>query len=300
MKKIFMIIAVTFCIVFTGAANSVYAMPGDTVADENIWRVYQQSEYLTTEEQNELNEMAVSIADSYGIDVVVWIVDDCEGKSHMDYADDAFDYEGYGYGENHDGVMLLICMDPDCRGMWISTCGGAYDLYYNRDMDIIEGYLIDDLRAGAYAEAVRLYLNLTDTFLYDGLYEGGHVWSQEEIDRYTSGSDYQSGNPDDDYGEDVNYVVMIIWAVLSLACGIGLACLFIYGMRSEMRTGVIAGEAGEYLVSGTFKVRDRRDKFLYSNVSKTKRESSSGGGGGGHGGHISSSGRSHGGGGRSF
>lgn len=277
-----------------------YAMPGDTVTDPDLWRVYQQSEYMTEEEQNELDELAVSIAESYGIDVVVWIIDDCEGKSHMDYADDAFDYEGYGYGDNHDGVLLLICMDPDCRGMWISTCGGAYDLYYNRDMDIIEGYLIDDLRAGAYAEAVRLYLSLTDTFLYDGLYEGGHKWTQEEIDRYTSDSDYQSGNPNDSYGGEDSIMAYLVFGGISLIGGIIIAIFGIIFMRGMMRTGVVASEAASYLLSDTFNLREKRDRFLYSNVSKTRKESSSSGGGGGHGGHRSSSGRSHGGGGRSF
>ena len=43
-------------------------------------------------------------------EVAVVTVNSLEGKTAEAYADDYYDYNGYGYGENDDGLLLLVNM----------------------------------------------------------------------------------------------------------------------------------------------------------------------------------------------
>ena len=40
--------------------------------------------------------------------MVIVTVDDTRGKKARDFADDFFDYNGFGYGRDRDGILLLI------------------------------------------------------------------------------------------------------------------------------------------------------------------------------------------------
>ena len=55
------------------------------------------------------------------VDVVIVTVASIEGKTATEYADDYFDYQGYGYGEKSDGILLLVGMKE--RVWAISTHG---------------------------------------------------------------------------------------------------------------------------------------------------------------------------------
>ena len=285
------ILAITLCLILSLGVTTAFAMPGDTVNNPDLWRVYDGEDYLTEEDQLALDARAVEMSDRYGLDIAVWIVPDVGEKSYMEYADDEFDYDGYGYGDDYDGVALLICMDPYNRGLWISTCGDVEYIYYDQDFNIIEGYIIPYLQDGDFVGAITTYLDVTDVFLNDEINGSGHEWTQEEIDTYAS-DDYMSGE------DNESFDLMIILG-MSFFGGIIITVIGMAIMVALMHTAGEAAAAQEYLVEGSFKVRSRKDKFLYSNVTKSKKESSSGGGGG-HGSHRSSSGRSHGGGGRHF
>ena len=41
----------------------------------------------------------------------------------MEYADDFYDYNGYGMGEKHNGIIMLISMEN--RDVWFGTTGSA-------------------------------------------------------------------------------------------------------------------------------------------------------------------------------
>ena len=92
------------------------------------------------------------------------------------------------------------------------------------------------------------------------------------------------------------------WSLLALAALFIVAAvgLVLWGLRSSMNTFRAQRNASSYIPAGSFHLTTRRDVFLYSNVSKVRRQSSSGGGsgrsrGGGSSVHRSSSGRRHGG-----
>ena len=65
---------------------------------------------LTEEESNALLNKLEDISQKYENEVGIVTVNSLEGKTAEAYADDYYDYNGYGYGENDDGLLLLISM----------------------------------------------------------------------------------------------------------------------------------------------------------------------------------------------
>jgi uncharacterized protein len=88
--------------------------------------------------------------------------------------------------------------------------------------------------------------------------------------------------------------------LFSLFCGIVAAGITVLIMRLCMNTKRPRRSAGEYMVKGSWKLTQHRDLFLYSNVSKVRKQDPPKNSGGGSSVHRSSGGRSHGGGGGKF
>ncbi len=58
-------------------------------------------------------------------------------------------------------------------------------------------------------------------------------------------------------------------SLLIFALGIGFG--YVWSWRSSMNTAVSPGQANAYMVENSLKFREKKDKFLYNSVSKTKR-----------------------------
>lgn len=85
---------------------------------------------LTSNEAEALSNRLKEIGSAYRCDVIVATVESLGSKTSEAYADDFFDYNGYGYGAtpdangttiNGDGILLLISMED--RDFAISTSG---------------------------------------------------------------------------------------------------------------------------------------------------------------------------------
>ena len=112
--------------------------------------VYDFAELLENEEA--LEAEIAELRERWTIDVVIVTTDDAHGKSSMEYADDFFDYNGFGYDKPMgDGVLFLI--DMDNRQIWISTCGKAIiyftDSRIDEALDDIIEYMYDSNYDGA-------------------------------------------------------------------------------------------------------------------------------------------------------
>lgn len=253
---------------------------------------------LSSDEITILTEKAQSLQDTYDMDVVILVVTDLDGKSAQDYADDYYDYNGYGIGDDYSGMLLLIATES--RDWWISTCGEAIYVLTDYGIESIfsdfAGYLSDN----DYYHAFETYLNCLPEY-FDAYYSG------DPIDGYSGNySDPGSYSPGDAdaiiYYEDDSTVLWGIISSVFVGCVVsGIAVLI---MSGRMNTKLPQNSAGNYLNQGSYQLHAHSDMFLYSNVTKVRRESSSSssssGGGGGSSTHSSSSGRSHGGGGGKF
>ena len=73
----------------------------------------------------------------------------------MAYADDFYDYNGYGYGDSRDGILLLISMEE--RDWRISTCGYGITVFTDAGQEYISDKFLPYLSDGDYSEAFTKY-----------------------------------------------------------------------------------------------------------------------------------------------
>lgn len=259
-------------------------------------KIVDQADILTDSEEALLEGKAQSLVGQFDMDVVILTVDSLEGQYSSDYADDYFDYNGYGIGPDYSGVLLLLSMDE--REWAISTCGDA--IYALTDYGIqqlfssIAGYLSDD----RYYDAFDVYLDELP-YYFKAFQSGSPIDGYR--DPYEGPGSYEPVPGDDIvyYPEQEltvwNHINRFLTALLIGAIAGGIVLLI---LRSRMNTAKAQHGAQDYLTPGSYNLKRHQDIFLYSNVSRQRKaeNNSSGGRGGGSSVHRSSSGRSHGGG----
>lgn len=120
-------------------------------------RVFDMADLFTKEEKIDLEESVAEHRESTNLDIVIVTINDAEGKSSRDYADDFYDDNGYGVGEDHSGVLLLI--DMDNRMAYMSTTGRAIQIFSDDEIQGITDRVASCLGDGEYAEGAQVFLN---------------------------------------------------------------------------------------------------------------------------------------------
>lgn len=136
------------------------------------YKVYDYADLLSEDEVISLNNEADNLSYNYDMDILIVTIDDAEGKSARDYADDFFDYNDFGIGDDRDGILFLI--DMDNREAWISTHGdGIKYLTDYRIEKIIEG-VVNKLGNEDFYGAAQVFLRYTEGYLEDGIPSNQH------------------------------------------------------------------------------------------------------------------------------
>ncbi len=223
-----------------------------TTAFAKMPKIVDNADLLTTSQIAALEERAQTLSDTYQIDVVIVTVDSLDGWSAVSYADNFYDDYAYGVGEDRSGILFLLSMQE--REWYIRTVGSAADLVSDGEtedlFDSIAEYLADDEYYAAFDKYV------------------------ENLPAYLKASLWDTIGP----------------IVISIGIGAVVAVIVLYVMRKQMNTATKQRNASSYLLSGSFDLRRRQDIFLYSNVSRVRRQQSSGGNGGGGSSHRGGSG----------
>lgn len=242
-------------------------------------RVVDMAELLSDSDKTALLSKLDEISERQKLDIVVLTVNTLDGKTPRDYADDFYDYNGYGFGENKDGILLLVSMED--RDWWISTTGYGITALTDAGIEYISKKFLSDLSDGDYAQAFTTYAELCDQF----------------ITQAKTGEPYDIGNmPKEPFN--------VAWNIL-VAFVIGLVVAFVVTniMKKQLKTVRLKYEANNYVKSNSMIVTENRDLFLYNQVSRRARPKETdnrSGSSGGSSTHTSSSGSSHGGGGGKF
>ena len=156
-------------VIFIMIVISILVIPvyGGFYYDDTLDRVVDEADLLTDEEEEYLRSEIDWMDRMY--DVVIVTTNTLGGKSPMEYADDYYDYNGYGIGESRDGLLFLLSMED--RDWWISTTGHAIYYFYDSTIDYIGELMLDDLGAGKYFDAFRNFLTLTHSYYGENLDE---------------------------------------------------------------------------------------------------------------------------------
>ena len=135
----------------------------NTLVLENRTRVVDMAELMDESEKSSLLSKLDEISERQQLDVVVVTVNTLDGKTPAAYADDFYDYNGYGYGQNKDGVLLLVSMED--RDWYISTTGYGITAFTDKGIDYISDEFKPYLSDGDYYEAFVEYAKQCDKFM---------------------------------------------------------------------------------------------------------------------------------------
>ena len=228
-----------------------------------------------------LREKLEKLSAKWENDIVIVTVDSTGGATPMDFADDWFDYNGYGRDASQDitegdGLLLLISMEE--RDWWISTKGYSIFAFTDAGIEFLGKKLTDNgLSDEEYAQAFDVFADWCDIFFTRA--ETGKPFDKGSLPKTSA---------------DVG--AMIIFA---LGGGMIVAWIVTGSMKKKLKSVQKKQAAADYLRPGSLQVAYANEQFLYKNVTRVKRETSSSSGGGSST-HSSSSGSSHGGGGGKF
>ena len=234
-------------------------------------KIYDFADLFEDYEEELLYDSVMDFISEHNMDMAIVTIDDNNKYAAMKYADDFYDYNDFGIGSDHTGVLFLI--DMDTREMWISTTGKAISMYTDARIDNILDecyYYISDEK---YYFTANAFISEANRYANKGIPSGTEVEMEFEF-------------------IPVVFTGGFFCFIFSL--------IFILFNKAKHTTIHKATEAGHYLVKNSFVVTDSKDVFVSTHTNKIYDPPSSSSSGGGSSTHRSSSGRSHGGGGRRF
>lgn len=235
-------------------------------------RLMDTADLLSDAEEEKLLAALDEVSERQELEVAIATTDTLDGSDIVSYADDLYDYCGFGYGPEKDGILLLISMEDS--DWYISTCGYGITAFTDAGIEYIGAQMKDDLSGGNFAAAFQTFIQSCDEFI-----------TQARTDR-----PYDKSNLP-------RKPMSAIWVPISLIAGIAIAVITVKGMKAPLKTVRFQPQAKNYIRDGSLNITESHDLFLYRTVNRTekpKKEDS------GSSTHTSSSGTTHGGGGGKF
>lgn len=260
-------------------------------------KIYDYANLLTLEQIETLEASATKIAETYQMDIGIVTTNDAESKSTQDYADDFYDYNGYGYGNGYDGLLFLI--DMDHREIYISTCGSGIKYFTNLRISEMLDSLYNHVSQGDYYGTCTNFLKLTESYIQKGIPSNQHsVEGQFSDPRSEYSPTYKRQPFTTATGEPLNFRSTALSLIVALL-GSGLIAFIVRALvkRSYTHPRYTTPQTRPDDLSVHY--TQREDHFVTSHTSRIKIETNNGSSGRSST-HHSSSGRSHGGGGRGF
>ena len=224
-------------------------------------RVIDRAEALTSADKQMLEETISLIQQKHSFDVVLLTETSIGGAVPRVYAADFYEAGGYGFGENHDGIILLLVLGGGVgnRDYTMVNTGRAIKIFNESAMDDLEEAILPYLRMSNYSSAFSAFVNGVDQRL------AAYVPSARAL--------------------------RVLPFTLLGGLVVGLIVSFI--LKYQMKTVRRQINATSYIREGSFDLSRANDLYLYTTTTRRRIETSSGTRGGGSGGFHSSSGSFH-------
>lgn len=278
MKRRYIIIT-AFLLIAAALSLPIAASPG-----EGGSRVFDYAGLMYDDDIARLEALISNLRAAYDMDFVVLTSYDAPEGESLAYADDFYDYNGFGTGSEGDGFLFFI--DMNNRVPTISTCGLMIRYVTDYRLGVLLDTAYEYLAEGAFADAAYMTLAQLDNFLEEGIPS-----DQYNIDEYGNIDYYYDSTPPTRALTGGEFLIAL---VIGLVCGLIL-------LGSVKHRYELKGSTYSYNVPSntTVKITGATDTYLRTNVIRTRKQPANKGGGGGgsrSSTHRSSSGRSHGGG----
>jgi len=282
-----------FIVTWLVGQTGVLAYESDNIKDD--------LNYLTVEEVKEVQDSIEKTVSDYNLDMIIVITDNTQGKSSRDFADDYYDYNGFGAGDDHSGLLMLINMDK--REIWISTTGSAIDIFTDDTISKMTDAIAGFLSKGSFYDACKEFISEVSFYAERGVPEGQYridtETAEEVVPDAQQGADQKTSN---------SYLNKVFRQMTSLPVYIGALLIAIIAtiIASLSNKSSVQVDEQTYEIEDSFLLSDSSDDYIRESTTSVKivrnnsSSSSHGSNSSGSSTHRSSSGGTHGGGGRSF
>lgn len=220
------------------------------IRDEDVCFLYDDADLLTDGEEATLAAKLEEISYVRNTQLVICTIASMDGGDIDEFLPFLYDSMGFGFGENHEGVLLLICMDP--REYRILSNGYAGEAIGPDQIDTLCDFMDTYLPNGHYVAAFNSFATQCD----------------EMLEYYQAGSPFKFGKS----------------LMISLAIGILVGVIVAFVLKAQLKSVRKQTTAYVYEKQGSMHVDYQYDIFLYRNVTRTKKqkreESTSSGSGG--------------------
>ncbi len=241
---------------------------GNIPSERQLPRAVDYTDTFSSDELDTLNEKFDELSDKWGVDIVCVLDTDYDSYSYSatSYADDYYDYNGF----RSSGIALAVFTDS--REWAISTKGSAISTFTDKGQSNIISGIKSYMSDGDYYEAFYKFADKCNEYL------------QYEHDNGKAKTNDSS----------IDTMDILLAVVISVVIGVIAGFIGSGMMKSKLKSVKFQSGAANYVVPNTFNLSNSQDVYLYSTVTKTRRESNSSGGSGSST-HSSSSGSTHGG-----
>lgn len=230
---------------WTYEADVPTSTPTTSAATEYF--LYDEADLLSDAEEVVLEKKLAEVSSIHNAQIVVCTIPSMDGGDIDAYDDYVYDSMGFGYGEKHDGVMLLVCMDPrEYRILSNGFPGTAIDSGVISD---IGDAIVPDLSSGAYDAAFDEFVDQCNYYL----------------DGYLNGYPFFAGKK------------LVIALIIGVIAGLIVALV----LKGQLKTVRKQDKANVYVKDGSMYITEQRDLFLYRNVTRSRKSSNSSSSGGG-------------------
>jgi len=226
-KILFTLLALLICMSLTISVS----------ASGNTEFLYDDADLLSMSEESVLRQNLATVSDEYEAQIVIVTLSSIENGDIDFYLDYLYDTMGFGYGENYDGVLLLICMDS--REYRILSNGYAGVAIDPGNIDAICDEIVSNLSDGDYAVAFNEFVDECAYYL----------------DGYINGFPFNAGET----------------LVISLIIGVVIGLIVVLILKGQLKTVHKQSRAHDYVKSGSMQVNVMNDIFLYRNVTRTAK-----------------------------
>ena len=229
--------------------------------------IYDEAGVLSQEQLSSLYSQMETYSKNNQCDIVAVLVNSLNGMSAEAAADTYFD-QNVGYGSTNNGIVLYISLGD---GEYAFSTGGiAYDVFSDYECNEIANQVIPYLQSGDYYEAIRTFASGADYYL-----------------QHFSDSAYAAAPGEKKHNG--------IWAPIAAFIGAIAGWIGTGGQKAALKSVREQHGARNYVRQNSFQVQDAREQYLYSQVTRVRRQTqdnsrptnsrpSGGGGGGVHGG----------------
>ena len=246
-------------------------LAGENEVSERLPRFIDEEGLLTAEQAATLTAKLDEISERHQFDTVIAVVPALDYREARLYAADFFEQNGFGYGKDIDGAILLLAMEN--RDFGFASFGYGFEVFTPAGQEHLDKQFLPYLKKNQYFEAFMAYAEAVDDFLI----------------KAESGVPYDQGNIPKSASEIKKYRLIGAAAALVLALLIAFVVTAVW--RGQLTSVRKENFANEYVRRDSMVLRGQRDIFLHRSVKKVRRADNNSRSGGG-GSFRSSSGRS--------